>query len=72
MLPPESNILAFQQLFDIVKQLPADDILRYTMRWNIARDEVKAFPCTNAFTREIQRRALAGEPFHVGVGVIEK
>lgn len=66
------NILAFQRRFNILRQIPADDIFRYTLRWNITKEQVADFVCTNNFTRKIQQRFLAEKPFHVGFGIIPR
>lgn len=72
MLPESSNILAFQKRFAVLREFPSDAILRFSLRWGMTREGVADFVCPNDFTREVKRRALAGEEFHVAYGIIPK
>ncbi|MBQ3038332.1 MAG: amidohydrolase family protein [Clostridia bacterium] len=71
-LPPDSNILKFGNMFDIVAEETGDDILRYVFDWNTTRLNVKSCVCVGSFDEKIKKAALKGREFYVNLGVIKK
>lgn len=72
MLGSESNIIQFQNMFDIVHEGKSDAILKYTFRWNIKRDEIDGIPCTTGFMKKIKARVSEGGDFYSSYGIIKK
>ena len=69
-LPVESNILAFQKLFDIVGADVSDDIIHYVFRWEANREDIARLPATSNFSLRVREHLLAGGAFYAGLGVI--
>lgn len=71
LLRPDSNIIDFQGLFDIVARKKSDRILRYIFKWDSKRDTVRDAICKSSFARLIKERALAGGDFYEALGVLK-
>ena len=67
-----SNILKFQQLFDIPVKDKSDAIFGYIFRWKADRHDIKSCVCNSGFAERIKKRALNGGDFYEGLGVIKK
>lgn len=72
ILSPESNILRFQSLFDIVLQKPSDETLNYVLGRPTTRENVAEKEATTSLARKVKELALAGAEFHEGYGLIRK
>ncbi len=70
LLPEESNILAFQSLFETVKREESDAILRFVFRWNTNRFSVKFVPAYSRFSEGVKQAALAGKKFYEVTGYL--
>ncbi|MBQ7951265.1 MAG: amidohydrolase family protein [Clostridia bacterium] len=70
ILPPDSNILSFRNLFEVVDTEESDAILRYVFRWNTNRFSVKFVPAYNCFSEAVKQAALAGKTFREGIGFL--
>ncbi len=71
LLPAGSNILAFQSLFETVKKVESDAILRFVFRWNTNRFNVKFLPCYNRLSTEVQQAVLSGKTFYEVTGYLK-
>ena len=70
-LPEDSNILAFQSLFETVKKEESDAILRYVFRWNTNRFSVKFLPAYNAFSEAVKQAVLKDKKFYEVTGYLK-
>lgn len=71
-LPAGSNILKFQELFDIVEQDADDAILRYVFQWQTNRHTVISQSASSGFAQKIKKAAMSGATFYSGLGVVKK
>ena len=71
LLKPESNIIKFQEMFDIVERKKSDEILRYVFKWNSDRSNIKDEFCKSKFAELIKNRALSGGDFYEALGVLK-
>ena len=71
-LKPSSNILSFQNRFQIVATLPSDGLLRYLFAWNTTRENLAHFPPSSPFAAKVQESALAGRTFYAGTGILKR
>lgn len=72
MLSPESNILKFQQLFNIVSEKPSDEILPYVLGRPVTRETVVEKEATSSLARAVKQRALDGQVFYEGYGIVRQ
>ena len=72
IMKPESNILAFQTLFDIVDKDVSESLFGYVFRWKITRAELEEAEVKSSFAKIVREKALEGRTFYAGLGVIEK
>ena len=72
ILPSDSNILAFQRLFNIVKLNPSSSIMHFVLRWQITKEEIKDFECKTSLQRKVKAALLDGTQFMSGYGIIRK
>lgn len=70
VLKPESNILAFQSFFKVVKTDPAISILRYTLRWDATMENYLDIPATSSLAEKAKARFKAGGTFYIALGFI--
>ena len=71
LLKPSSNIIKFQEMFDIVERKKSDEILRYVFKWNSNRSNIKDEFCKSKFAELIKNRALSGGDFYEALGVLK-
>lgn len=69
-LPEGSNILSFASRFDTVEAEPSDALLRFLFRWDTGLHNVESAVCRTELQRRIRAAVLAGEQFHVVLGVL--
>ena len=72
ILKPESNILKFQQLFEVVSEDKSDAILGYVFKWKTTREDVKKCDCTSGFAQRVKDRISAGGDFFENLGIFKK
>lgn len=70
-LKKESNILKFQNMFDIVLKKKSDSVLKYVFSWNARRRNIKNFNAETSFSKEIKKAVCEGSEFYVGYGVLK-
>lgn len=72
LLKPESNIIEFQGMFDIIANKKSDEILRYIFKWNSNRSNIKDEFCKSKLAEHIKKRALSGGDFYEAFGVLKQ
>ncbi len=72
VMRPDSKILAFQDLFDVVHNEESNDLLRYMFRWDITPETLANAEPISGTAAKVKDRVLAGESFQMSFGVIEK
>ena len=71
LLREGSNILAFQELFDITERKKSDRIFRYIFKWDSTRDNINNAFCKSKFAELVKARALAGGDFYEALGILK-
>ena len=72
LLPPDSRILSFQALFDLIGTKETDSILKFVFRHDTTRFNVRNAVACSAFAERVKRRALEGGRFYAGTGLWKK
>ena len=72
ILNENSNIIKFQQMFDITHQKKSDNILGYVFKWKVDREDINNCPCRSGFAKRVKERIENGGYFFSGYGIIEK
>lgn len=72
ILDPDSNILQFQSMFDVIEEDDSDAILRYVFKWNTNSQNLAEFTCTTGMSKKVKETALAGKVYHESLGVFHK
>lgn len=72
ILSPESNILRFRALFDVVLEKPSDETLNYVLGRPTTRENVAEKEATTSLARKVKAMAMAGEEFHESYGILRK
>jgi len=68
---PDSNIVRFGELFDLIDTKEEDSILSFIIGWKKKRDDVKNMEFTTRVQNEIKKAVLNDEKFYVGYGVVK-
>ncbi len=71
-LKPESKIMQFQNLFNVIKKDKNDAILRYTFKWNTTKGTLGGTPAASSFAEKVKKYVLSGGEFYEGYGIIKK
>lgn len=71
-LDKNSNILKFQEMFDLMYDDKSDAILGYVFRWKIDREAVKRMSCTSGFSQKVKERILNNGDFFETMGILKK
>lgn len=71
-LPPESNILKFAELFTIVEENPADDIIRFVFGETATRENMDTWICRSSFAERIKAAIADGKVFYETRGLIAR
>ena len=69
ILNNESNIIKFQQLFDIVETESSDDILKYVFTWDTRRYNLNRHYAEGSLQKAVKKRISDGGNFLCGFGV---
>ena len=72
MLPQNSNILRFAELFTIVDNAPSDAILHYVFNHSTTRENIDSKDCTTSFARKVKSAIQDGKLFYQPRGLIAK
>lgn len=71
-LNPESNILKFAELFQVVEAHPSDDIIRFVFGSSASRENMDAWNCRSSFAQRIKAAIAEGREFYEVRGLIAK
>jgi len=72
VLKEDSNILKFQNMFEIVSSEPSDAILKYVFRWDMTREKLPSAVVSSGLAGRIKEKCIAGESFNEAAGFIRK
>ncbi len=72
LLNENSNILKFQELFDLIYDDKSDAILGYVFKWKADREDIKKMSCTSGFSQKVKDRILNNGDFFETMGIIDK
>lgn len=72
LLNENSNIIKFQNMFDITKEDESYALLRYVFTWDTDIHNVRSAICNSAFAERVKEYVLLGKKFHEGLGYIKK
>jgi len=67
-----SNILEFQNMFEIIYKKESDDLLRYIFKWNSRRENIEDEKCKSSFAQKVKDYAFSGGTFYEAYGIIMK
>lgn len=68
---PDSNIVKFGELFDLIDTEEKDSIIGYVIGWQKKREDVKNMEFDSRVQNEIKQAILNDEKFYVGYGVLK-
>lgn len=72
LLPPNSNILKFAELFTIVDNAPSDEILHYVFGRSVKRENVDSQECKSSFAQKVKTAIQDGKIFYQPRGLIAR
>ena len=72
LLNENSNIIKFQNLFDITEQDESYALLGYVFTWDTTLLNIRNALCTSDFAQRVKKYVLSGKKFHEGLGYIKK
>lgn len=72
LLNENSNILKFQQMFDIKQEDDSLAILTYVFTWDTNIRNLPTKVCNSSFAEKVKKYALSGKKFHETLGYIKK
>ncbi len=72
VLPLDSNIVKFGDLFQKTHAVEANDIVRYVFGWDKKRYQLKDLPATSQLAENAKKYMLQGKNFHLTLGYIAK
>lgn len=70
LLDKDSNILAFQTLFEVVEAKPSNSMLRYVFNWNAVRDNLSEYEVKSKLAERVKAYVLNGGELYEAYGVI--
>lgn len=72
VLPENSNILKFGNMFERYVENKKLALLRFVFRWDIAENDLKTEVAPNSFCQRVKDYILEGGEFHETFGIIKK
>jgi len=72
LLDENSNIIKFQNLFDIKQEDESFAILKYVFTWDTNILNLNTRLCNSSFAEKVKKYALSGNEFHETLGYIKK
>ncbi len=70
-LTENSNIIKFQNMFDIVEKEKSDDTIKFVFNWDTTRENLKNINTSSEFSKKIKEYALNGNDFFVSYGLLK-
>ena len=71
LLKKDSNMLMFQDLFEVFEPEESYSILRYVFKWNTTKENLNSCVDASSFARKVKERINDGGKFYDALGVIE-
>ncbi|MBR5507193.1 MAG: hypothetical protein IKV88_04010, partial [Clostridia bacterium] len=71
LLPEESNMIKFKNMFDSYHKEEDDSILRYVFTWNTTRYNLKNRFAETSFAKSVKNHVKAGKKFYSAYGVMK-
>lgn len=71
-LDEKSNIIKFQNMFDIVHKEKSDKTLKYVFDWSATRENLSQFPCNTELAKKVKAHALSGKDFYRTYGILKE
>lgn len=68
LLDANSNIIKFQEMFDLRKTTVSDAILRYVFMRNTTRENLHEQTPVSSFAKKVYEYAMNGKEFYIGFG----
>lgn len=72
LLPPQSNILRFQNRFTVTEAIESYALLRYIFRWNTTRVNLAYAQPSSNFAAKVKELVRGGKKFYEAIGFIQK
>lgn len=72
ILPAESNIIAFQNSFNIIFRVRSYDCIRFVFGEHKNKKNLDDFECRTSFQTKLKENICSGRPSYVGYGVIKQ
>lgn len=72
VLPEESNIRKFRQMFDLKHEEDSDALLRYVFRWDTRAGNLQQAVPKTAFAKRVKDAFLDGVVFHQTLGILRE
>lgn len=67
----DSNILAFQGMFDVVSTEESDALLKYIFGWGTVRDTISKCQAESRLAQKVKEQAINGGKFYVSYGILK-
>ena len=71
ILSKDSNIIQFQNMFDVTTEDKSDEILRYVFKWDTTRDKLNKLECTSTLAQKVKQKIKDGFEFHESYGILK-
>ena len=72
ILSENSNMIKFQNMFELYHKEKSDDILKYVFKWDTKRANLRFQIPFSSFADKIKKLAMSGKEFYAALGVFEK
>ena len=69
-LDENTNIIKFQNMFNVIEDEESDAILKFVFKWNAKRENINEYDCRTQFMEKIKESALNGEIFYQSYGIL--
>lgn len=71
LLKPDSNILVFQDMFEVFNAQESYAALKYVFKWDTTKENLSSYACASDFARNIKEWVNKGEKLYEALGVID-
>lgn len=70
ILAPESNIIKFQDMFEVIESEESFSILKYVFRWDATKENINLYDTRSSFAANVKDSINNGKKFYEALGVI--
>ncbi|MBE5868708.1 MAG: hypothetical protein E7293_07095 [Lachnospiraceae bacterium] len=71
LLPQDSNIIKFQEMFRLVSETESQETLHYVFGAGTTRENLSEKECSTSLASKVKERVLNGETFHESYGILK-